>query len=227
MTDEPNRKLAILLHADVVGSTDLVRLNETVAHKRMRDAFQRFSAIVGQHNGVAHEIRGDALVAEFPGASNAVAAALEFQADNQQRNDQLSDDIRPLVRIGIAMGEVVVADNTVTGEGIVLAQRLEQLAEADGVCIQKAAYDTIPERFSFAYTDLGDQTLKGFNDPVRVYAVTPKSETADPSPPAEKADGTMDKPSIAVLPFTNMSVVQFRRAAAVHMAAKEAIKAPT
>ena len=69
------------------------------------------------------------------------------------------------------MGEVVVADGTVTGEGIVLAQRLEQLAEAGGVCIQGAAYDTVPKRLPFAYENLGERELKGFEEPVRIYAI--------------------------------------------------------
>ena len=124
MTDESSRKLAVLLHADVVDSTTLVRLDETLAHERIRDAFRRFSDTIVTHNGLAHEIRGDALVAEFSRASDAVSAALEFQATNAAHNERIPDEVVPLVRVGIAMGEVVIADNTVTGEGIVLAQRL-------------------------------------------------------------------------------------------------------
>ena len=151
MTEEPTRKLAVLLHADVIGSTELVQLNETVAHKRIRDAFQRFSEIITVNNGIAHEIRGDALVAEFPRASDAVTAALGFQSANTAHNEGLSDKVRPELRVGIAMGEVVIADNTVTGEGIVLAQRLEKLAESGGVCVQGAAYETMPKRLPFEY----------------------------------------------------------------------------
>ena len=141
MTQAPVRKLAVLLHADIVGSTSLVQNNETIAHERIQDAFHRLSATISSYGGIAHEIRGDALVAEFARASDAVTASLAFQATNTTFNEQLSDDIQPVLRIGIAMGEVVIADNTVTGEGIVLAQRLEQLAENGGVCIQGAAYE--------------------------------------------------------------------------------------
>ena len=108
VTEEPTRKLAVLLHADVIGSTALVQLNEIVAHERIRDAFQRFSETITVHNGIAHEIRGDALVAEFSKASDAVTAALEFQTANSANNEMLSDKIRPELRVGIAMGEVVV-----------------------------------------------------------------------------------------------------------------------
>ncbi len=119
MTQAPVRKLAVLLHADIVGSTSLVQYNETIAHERIQDAFHRLSATISNYAGIAHEIRGDALVAEFARASDAVTASLAFQATNTIYNEQLSDDIRPMLRIGIAMGEVVVADSTVTGEGIV------------------------------------------------------------------------------------------------------------
>jgi len=208
--DHLSRKLAVLLHADVVGSTSLVQKNETLAHERIQDTFRRFSETISSYGGVALEIRGDALVAEFAKVSDAVSASLGYQAANTTLNKQLTDDIRPLLRIGIAMGEVVVADNTVTGEGIVLAQRLEQLAEPGGVCIQGAAYETLPKRLPFDYANLGEQQVKGFDEPVRVYAVSlesggviPESQTV---PQAEtSAPDLPEKPSIAVLPFKNMS----------------------
>ena len=132
MPDLPERKLAVRLHADVVGSTALVQLNESVAHERIRDVFRRFSGDIFSHGGFAHEIRGDALVAEFSKASDAVSAAIAFQDANANHNEKLTGDILALLRLGIALGEVVIADNTVTGEGTVLAQRLEQLAEPGG-----------------------------------------------------------------------------------------------
>ena len=146
MADDPTRKLAVLLHADVVGSTALVQFNEVVVHERIRDVFQHFSEFITSYGGIAHEIRGDALVAEFSRASDAVSAGLGFQIAHAERNEELTDEIRPVLRVGIAMGEVVIADNTVTGEGIVMAQRLEQMAEPGGVYIQGAAYETMPTR---------------------------------------------------------------------------------
>ncbi len=205
MTEEPSRKLAVLLHADVIGSTRLVQLNETVAHERIHDVFQRCSQSITLHHGTTHEIRGDALVAEFSRASDAVTAALEFQTANTIHNENLSDEIRPALRVGIAMGEVVVADNIVTGEGIVLAQRLEQLAESGGICVQAAAYETIPKRLPFEYENLGERDLKGFAEPVRVYAVKQQSETCVPTRQIEPTPGLAEKPSIAVLPLNNMS----------------------
>ena len=246
-------KLAVILHADVVGSTALVQKDERVAHERIRAAFQRLSSIARRYGGSTHELRGDALVGEFERASDAVSAALAFQVANGKHNATLDDEIQPRLRIGISLGEVVIADHTVTGAGVVLAQRLEHLAEPGGVCIQGAAYETLPKRLPFEYEGLGEQELKGFDEPVRAYAVRVKRSHAIPGPEAVRAAGVFhfervnrrwlaavvvafclgigglfawwqpwrprfervseaqmafplpDKPSIAVLPFSNMS----------------------
>jgi adenylate cyclase len=208
--DHLSRKLAVLLHADIVGSTSLVQENETLAHERIQDTFRRFSETIASHDGIAHEIRGDALVAEFTRASDAVSAAVDFQLANATHIEELPDEIRPIVRIGIAMGEVVVADNTVTGEGIILAQRLEQLARPGSVCIQGAAYETVPRRLPFVYENLGSHSLKGFEEPISAYAVRHESDTTAIVTKALSSGTTVDanlsdKPSIAVLPFANMS----------------------
>jgi adenylate cyclase len=106
------------------------------------------------------------------------------------------------------MGEVVIADNTVTGEGVVLAQRLEQLTEPGGVCIQDAAYQTVPKRLPFSYKYLGEREVKGFDEPVRVYAVRGGVRESEAEAPSEtEAEGLSrpDRASIAVLAFANMS----------------------
>jgi adenylate cyclase len=247
------RQLAVILHADVVGSTVLVQRDETLAHERIRDAFERFSETIQAYGGTTQELRGDALLATFSRASDAVAASLSFQSGNTRQNEILEDDIRPEIRIGIAIGEVIIADGTLTGSDVVMAQRIEQLAEPGGICIQGTASETIPDRLHFEYLSLGKQHLKGFDNTVRVYAVKLESgkEIPDPEPvsvpPAsakpnsgrqlwivavvvlllatvglvawlqrwqpdvERADPNKmsyalpDKPSIAVLPFDNIS----------------------
>ncbi len=185
------RRLAVILHADVVGSTGLVQLHESSAHKRIQDAFRRFSETIRAYSGITHEIRGDALVAEFDRASDAVEASVAFQAENARFNSTLEDDIQPILRIGISLGEVVFADNTVTGEGVVLAQRLEQLASAGGVCIQGAVREAVPGRLPFDYQILGEQNLKGFPEPVRAYAVALKSGEAIPEPEPHAEPGAI------------------------------------
>ena len=247
MAEQPTGKLAVILHADVVGSTVLVQRDERRAHERITDAFRRFSQTIQVYGGEAHEIRGDALVAEFARGSDAVCAALVFQHENTEHNKPLDDDIVPEVRIGISLGEVVIADNTVTGAGVVLAQRVEQLAEPGGICITEALREAIPSRLPLDNENLGKQELKGFEKSVRVYAVRlrPGAEVPGPEPqqapkrkqiplviaaaavlvvmaialvwlkPWESSEEPTsvenlalplpDKPSIAVLPFTNLT----------------------
>ena len=141
MTEDrlPSRS-AFILHADVAGSTALVQRDEQVAHNRIQDAFRHLSHSVEKYTGSVLEIRGDALLAEFERASDAVAAALAFQVEQSDRLSQFKDDLKPAIRVGVAMGEVVIADDTVTGAGVVLAQRVEQLAVPGGLCITEALH---------------------------------------------------------------------------------------
>lgn len=183
-------KLVVMLHADIVGSTALVQKDERVSHERIQDAFRRLSETISSHGGTTHEIRGDALVAVFERASDAVAAALAFQSANAAANQTLIDDIKPEVRIGIALGEVVIADTTLTGVGVVLAQRLEQLAAPSGIVIQGAVQEAVPRRLPFEYIFLGEQSVKGFDDPIRAFSValTPGADT--PAAVAREASRT-------------------------------------
>jgi len=237
-------RLAVIVHGDVAGSTLLVQRDERLAHERITDVFGRFSKLIENYGGVVHEIRGDALVAEFARASDAVCSALAFQEGNTAHNKTLDDDIIPEVRIGISLGEVVIADNTVTGAGVVLAQRVEQLAEPGGVCTTEAIHEAIPERLPLDYENLGEQALKGFEQQVRVHAVHLQAGIEVPPPEPQQATerkqtillvtavaaallvaialawfkpwqldvertsverSLPDKPSIAILPFENLS----------------------
>ena len=248
--DRLSGKLAVILHADIAGSTALVQQDEQLAHERIQDAFRRFGETIEKYQGRIQELRGDALLAEFERASDAVAATLAFQADHAYLISRLKDNLRPTIRVGIAMGEVVIADSTVTGSGVVLAQRVEQLADPGGLCITAALHEALPKRMPFDLENLGEQVLKGFDDPVRVYRVELSAGQSVPVPeqdnqrdvspkksnwiaativialvvsggayywfkarvPQEEpasvegmAYPLPDKPSIAVLPFTNMS----------------------
>jgi len=230
--DQLSRKLAVILHADVVGSTSLVQQHETLAHQRIQAVFNNLAKTISSYGGIAHEIRGDALVAEFERASDAVAAALAFQVLNDEINSTLSDDIQPGLRIGVSLGEVVIADNTITGAGVVLAQRLEQLAGSGGVVVQGSVSETVPGRMPFEFQSLGEQELKGFDQPVRAFLVCLQPGKVMPAPEPKSASQAVNqvnsrlpsklsaesyealigerlelpqKPSIAVLPFQNMS----------------------
>ncbi len=211
--DRLSGKLAVILHADVAGSTALVRQDEQLAHERIQGTFHRFGDTITKYHGHVRELRGDALLAEFERASDAVTAALAFQAGQIDFNTQLNDGIQPTVRVGIAMGEVIIADDTITGTGVVLAQRLEQLSKPGGVVIQGAAYETIPGRFPFEFENLGEQVLKGFDQPVRAFIARLRKGEEIPTPDTVATPKSMEpenlevpnKPSIAVLSFENIS----------------------
>ena len=195
MEDRLPRKLAVILHADVVGSTSLVQKSESLAHARIQDAFRRLSSTIESYNGTTHELRGDALVAEFARASDAVAAALAFQIENTESNARLEDDLQPQLRIGISLGEVVIADNAVTGAGVVLAQRVEQLAEPGGVCITGAVHEAVPHYLPLDYSDLGKREAKGFEEPVQVYSASVLAGARPPLPePAASVRAQSRKP---------------------------------
>ena len=180
--DHLSGKLAVILHADVAGSTALVQRNEQLAHERIQGAFRRFSDTITNYQGHVLELRGDALLAEFERPSDAVTATLAFQADQAYYLSRLKDDLKPNIRVGIAMGEVVIADSTVTGAGVVLAQRVEQLSVPGGLCITEALHEALPKRMPFDLENLGEQVLKGFDDPVRVYRVKLRPGESIPSP---------------------------------------------
>jgi adenylate cyclase len=175
-------KLTVILHADVAGSTLLVQQDEQRAHARVRDAFVRFGKIITRYHGAVRELRGDALLAEFERASDAVSAALAFQAGQGEFNAGLDDDIRPELRVGVALGEVIIADNTITGGGVVLAQRLEQIADPGGLCITPAIREALPKRLPFDLESLGACELKGFEDAIEVFRVRLRNGAELPQP---------------------------------------------
>ncbi len=157
------RRLTVMLHADVISSTTLVQKDEALAHQRMQDAFHKFSTTIESYGGKTLELRGDALLAEFGRASDAVCAALAFQAANTQYNKMVDDDVRAELRVGLSLGEVIIADDTVTGAGVVLAQRLEQLANPGGVVIQ--GWISMDEALSSAVEDSSRGLQLDVNEP--------------------------------------------------------------
>jgi len=188
-------KLAVILHADVAESTQLVQQDEHLAHERIQDSFRRFSDAIEKYRGTVLELRGDALLAEFERASDAVSATLAFQADQACYLSRLKDDLKPGIRVGIAMGEIVIGDGTATGAGVVLAQRIEQLAEPGSLCITAALHEALPRRMPFDLENLGEQELKGFDETVRVYCVRLSSGKSVPPPQRQNHRLASAKPS--------------------------------
>jgi len=187
MAEKLKGKLAVIVHADVTDSTLLVQYDERQAHKRITTAFRRLGSAIRKYGGVVHEIRGDALVAEFSRASDAVCAALAFQRANAEHNATLDGTIIPRLRIGICLGEVVIADGTVTGAGVALAQRVEQSAEPGGICITEAIRESLPARLPLDFQDLGIHTLKGFAHAVHLHGVRLRDGSRTPLPESKPA----------------------------------------
>lgn len=192
--DSQSGKLAVILHADVIDSTRMVQLDEQLLHQRIQDTFRSFSDTISEYSGRVLESRGDAILAEFERPSDAVSATLAFQQTQSEYLPTLSDEIKPEVRVGIALGEVVIADNTVTGAGVVLAQRIEQLANPGGLCITAAIHEALSKRFLFDFEDLGERKLKGFDHLVRIYKVLLKPGSTIPQPEKTISSGKSQGP---------------------------------
>jgi class 3 adenylate cyclase/mono/diheme cytochrome c family protein len=192
-------KLAVIFHADVCDSTGLLHQHEILAHARIKDSFRRLGAVVSSYHGQVCELRGDAIVARFGRASDAVVAAMAFQQQQSTHIAKFDDGIGPRLRIGIALGEVMVDSNAVTGIGVVLAQRAEQLAPPDGICITAAIHEALPKRMPFELESLGYQEFKGFAEAIRVYRVTLRTgETIPPPMKPEKPRGLTKVRAISV-----------------------------
>ncbi len=156
---------AVILHADIADSNELVQQDKRLAYQRIQDSFGRFSNAIEKYFGHVLEIRGDLLLAEFGHAADAVSASLAFQLDQAAYNERLRDDPRPTIRVGIAMGEIIMADNTITGWGVVQAERVEKLADPGGVYITSAIKQALAESLPIDFEVLGENTLKTFDYP--------------------------------------------------------------
>lgn len=214
-----DRKLAAILSADVAGYSRLMGADD-VATVRTLTAYRAvMTALIQQHRGRVVDSPGDNLLAEFTSVMDAVRGAVTIQQELKTRNADLPPDRRMEFRVGINLGDVIVAGTEIYGDGVNIAARLQALAEAGGICISGTVFDQIEDKLDLRYEPLGEQTVKNIAKPVRVYRVRGDFATvaatplpvnpATPlgtNPPKREHPLTLpDKPSIAVLPFTNMS----------------------
>jgi len=202
------RRLAAILAADVAGYSRLMAADEagTLALlKRLRA--EAIEPKIARFHGRIVGSAGDSLLIEFASAVEAVQCAVEMQEALANRNAELPEDRRMAFRMGVNLGDVIAEDETIHGDGVNVAARLEKLAEPGSVCIGGNVYDQVKAKLAYAYTDLGEQRFHNIPEPVRAYRVKPSQPTADTSPgfPTKGTLALPDKPSIAVLPFENMS----------------------
>ena len=208
MTDERiERRLAAIMAADVVGYSRLMGQNEERTLTDLKSARRTLvDPAIAAHRGRIVKTTGDGLLVEFASAVDAVRCAIEVQASMARRNGDLPQDIRLDYRVGIHVGDIIVDDNDIFGDGVNIAARLEGIAEPGRICISDDAYRQVRGKIDAAFHDIGPQALKNIAEPVhawqvRVDGATGASQAAAAAPPP----ALPEKPSIAVLPFQNMS----------------------
>jgi adenylate cyclase len=201
------RRLAAILAADVAGYSRLMGADEEGTLERLK-ALRRelLDPKIAELHGRIVKTTGDGLLVEFASVIDAVRCAVTVQQAIPERNTGVAAANRIELRIGINLGDVIVEGDDIYGDGVNIAARIEALADAGGVFVSNAVHDHVRDRLAFAFEDLGEQQVKNIARPVRVYRVADLGATAKtPSAPATPVLPLPDKPSIAVLPFANMS----------------------
>ncbi len=192
--------------ADVVGYSRLIELDERGTLAALKERRKEIlEPLVRQHQGRIVKVMGDGVLVEFASAVNAVTCAVEFQKGMIAANQGRADDRQIVLRIGINLGDVVVEGRDLFGDGVILAVRLQAIAGPGDICISGSVYDQVKRKLDFSFDELGTHAIKNIAEPVAVYRIVP-STISEYQGPAEKAPLPLPaKPSIAVLPFTNMS----------------------
>jgi adenylate cyclase len=249
-TQEVKRKLTAILSADVKGYSRLMGEDEVATLKTLSAYFQIMATLIQKHQGKVLNIAGDNLLADFESVVDAVQCGVEIQKELRTKNAELAEGRRVEFRIGVNLGDVIREGDTIYGDGVNIAERVQSLADAGGICISGTAFDHVRNKLDLGYKYLGEQTVKNITLPVRVYKVLMEPEAAGKvigekkvkprqwknaaiglvvvvivviaaaviwkfySPTAPKTEvATKEKmafplpdvPSIAVLPFVNMS----------------------
>ena len=198
------RRLSAILAADVVGYSRLMGANEVGTLQALRQhQAELVDPEIGKHGGRIVKLTGDGALVEFASVCSAVECAAAIQRAMPERNADVPEDRRIEYRVGINLDDVIVEGDDLFGDGVNIAARLEGIARPGGIAISQSVYEKLGNRLDLAFEDRGEQRLKNIAKPIRVFDVL-----VGPTKPAAKAEVQAtgpDKPSIAVLPFTNMS----------------------
>jgi TolB-like protein/class 3 adenylate cyclase len=205
------RRLAAILAADVAGYSRLMGADEEGTHERLRAHLRELvDPKIAEHRGRIVKNTGDGMLVEFSSVLDAVRCAVEVQRGMVDREPEVPEESRVSFRIGVNLGDVIVEEHDIFGDGVNLAARLEALAEPGGICVSRTVRDQIRDKLPYTFEDMGEQSVKNIARPVRAYAWRPEAVAALPSatvPQAVSVSQTTVAPrlSIVVLPFTNLS----------------------
>ena len=203
------RRLAAILAADVAGYSRLMGADEEGTHERLKTHLRELvDPKINKHRGRIVKNTGDGMLVEFPSVVDAVRCAVEIQRSMADRNADTAEDKRIIFRVGVNLGDVIVGDDDIYGDGVNIAARLEALAEPGGICISRVVRDQVRDKLSYAFEDTGEQQVKNIARPVRVYAMSaavvaslpPTASTTEPA-----TSPAVPRLSIVVLPFANLS----------------------
>jgi len=198
------RKLAAILAADIAGYSALMEANEEATVRDLKAHQAVILPMITKHGGHIIDTAGDGILAEFPSVVNAVECAVAVQKAMAERNASIPAERQMRYRIGVNLGDVIHDEHRVYGDGVNIAARLESIAEPGGVCISGEAFAHVQRRLQLRFVDIGEHQLKNITAPIRVYRVDSAGRVLT-APQARPTLALPDKPSIAVLPFTNLS----------------------
>lgn len=205
MAENVERRLTAILYADVAGYSRLTGEDEVGTHRQLSASLDLIATRVKEAGGRVVHYAGDAVLADFGSVVAAVDSAVAIQRALTEQITDVPDDKRLRFRIGVNLGEVIVDRDEIYGDGVNVAARLESLAEPGGICVSGAVFEQIKGKLDVGFRDMGPQTVKNISEPVRAYSVTLEPSAAHLAPGGEINLALPDKPSIAVLPFVNMS----------------------
>ena len=198
------RRLAAILSADVVGYSRLMGVDEAGTLSRLNNLRRELiDPAIAAHSGRIVKLMGDGALVEFASAVDAVTCAIEIQRQVGEHNADCSEADPIRFRIGVNVGDIIIEGEDILGDGVNIAARVEGIAEPGGICISNTAYERVRDKLKDNFVDLGEQALKNIARPVRVYRLDPTAK--DMSEASQPIPAPADRPSIAVLPFQNMS----------------------
>jgi TolB-like protein/class 3 adenylate cyclase len=180
MATSTKRKLAAILYADVVGYSRMMGADEVGTHNRLVAYRQVIALLIGNHSGRIVGTAGDAILADFPSVVEALAAAVEIQAALGERNAQLPAEQRLDFRIGINLGDVIVDNEDIFGDGVNVAARIEELAEPGGIAVSGAVFDQVRNKSGYSFRDRGAHRVKNIAEPVRIYSIGAGAQSIAP-----------------------------------------------